>query len=690
MKKIPFGRLLPTSLKLLLLACLPVAQVPTASADVSLPRLLSDGAILQRDKPLTIWGWADEGEEVTVTFAGQQQKTVAQANGAGANGAAPVPWQVTFPASKAGGPYELTVTGKNTLTRKDILLGDVWIAAGQSNMELPLRRVKYQYPGVIESTRLNKVREFNVPVSYAFNGPLVDYSQGEWKTATPENLAGFSAVGFFFAQQVHRVTNVPIALVTLPVGGSPAEAWISEAGLTPYPHYLAQLQPFKDDAHVEATIARDKANTEKWYSDLNAADLGLKNQWAQEELNTESWNSVQVPGFFKEQGSDFTNGSLWVRKEVNLAAAQAAKTATLWLGAIVDGDQVFVNGQEVGQTGYRYPPRIYPLPAGLLKPGKNTIAIRLTSYSGEAGFVKGKRYALVFDESLPSRERVSLRGEWKYQIAANTEAMQPTTTLHYVPASLFNAKLAPALPLQIKGVIWYQGESNVERADAQGVHRQPGGQCAAPSCAVMSSEYRYLFADLIRDWRAQFKQGDFPFLYVQLANFLAAKPEPGESKWAELREAQRQTLALKNTAMAVAIDVGEWNDIHPLNKQSVGERLALGALKLGYGKSRLLAAGPNLSKVVAKGNKLELSFTDVGKGLRLRGGGDLKQIAIAGADKQFVWARAELKKDKLVIWADDVPEPKWVRYAWADNPEGANLYNSAGLPASPFEASVSQ
>lgn len=670
-------------MQLLLLLCLPFTAFSPAYADVTLPRLLSDGAILQRDKPLTIWGWADDGEEVTVHFAGQKKTTVAQANGA-----ATAQWQVTFPAHKAGGPYELTVTGKNTLTRNNILLGDVWIAAGQSNMELPLRRVKYQYPGVIESTRLSNVREFNVPVAYAFKGPLADYTQGEWKTATPDNLAGFSAVGFFFAQQVHRATHVPIALVTLPVGGSPAEAWLSEAGLKPYPHYVEQLQPFKDDAHVAATIARDKTNNEKWYNDLNAADLGLKNEWSQEELNTDSWNSLQVPGFFKEQGSDFTNGSVWVRKEIVLAAPQVAKTATLWLGAIVDGDQVFVNGQSVGQTGYRYPPRIYQLPAGLLKAGKNTIAIRITSYSADAGFVKDKRYALVFDESLPTTESLSLQGEWKYQIAASAPAMQPTTTLHYVPSSLFNAKLAPALPLQIKGVIWYQGESNVERADADGVHRQPGGLCADESCAVSTSEYRYLFADLIRDWRTQFKQGDFPFLFVQLANFLPTKPEPGESKWAQLREAQRQTLSEKNTAMAVAIDIGEWNDIHPLNKQSVGERLALSALKLAYGKKRLLASGPTLQKVVVKGNKLELSFADIGKGLRLLGGGDLKQIAIAGADKQFVWASAEVKKDKLVVWADVVSNPKWVRYAWADNPEGANLYNSAGLPASPFEASV--
>lgn len=649
--------------QLLLLICLSLLSISNAFADVTLPRLLNDGAILQRDKPLTIWGWAAEGEKVTVSFAGKEKSTQAVDG----------KWQVTFPARKAGGPYELVVTGeKNQLKRSNILLGDLWVASGQSNMELPLRRVRHQYPGLIETTQQPNIREFNVPVAYAFKGPLSDYTQGDWKTATPENLEGFSAVGFFFAQKLLVETNVPVGIITIPVGGSPAEAWVSESVLQKYPQSLEKLQPFKDDAHVQATIAKDKANSDKWYGDLGAADIGLKNNWSQEKLDTSEWKTLQVPGFLKEQGIDFTNGAFWVRKTIELTQAQAAKKAVLWLGCIVDGDQVFVNGQAVGQTGYQYPPRIYALPAGVLKAGKNTIAIRVTSYSANAGFVKDKRYALMLGESkfgaaYSGDEEISLRGEWQYQIAATAGAMQPGTTLHYLPSSLFNAKLAPALPLKIKGVIWYQGESNVSRA----------------------AEYQQLMTDLIGDWRKQFQQKNLPFVYAQLANFLPAASQPGESGWAELREAQRKTLAVKNTAMAVAIDAGEWNDIHPLDKQTVGERLALGALKVAYGKKSLLASGPSLKKVKAKGGKVELTFADVGKGLETRGG-ELKHIAIAGADKKFVWAKAEVKGSKIVVWADSIAEPKWVRYAWADNPEGANLYNSAGLPASPFEVSVGQ
>jgi len=647
--------------QLLLLICLSLLSIASAFAEVSLPRLLSDGAILQRDKPLTIWGWAAEDEKVTVSFAGQEKSTQA----AGGK------WQVTFPARKAGGPYELVVTGKtNQLKRSNILLGDLWIAAGQSNIELPLRRVKYQYPGLIETTQQPNIREFNVPVVYAFKGPLSDYTQGDWKTATPENLENFSAVGFFFAQKLLAENKVPVGIITLPVGGSPAEAWMSEAALQKYPQYLEKLQPFKDDAHVQATIAKDKANSDKWYAGLDVVDIGLKNNWAKERLDTITWKKLQIPGFLKEQNINFTNGAFWVRKTIDLTQAQAEKKAVLWLGCIVDGDQVFVNGQSVGQTGYQYPPRIYAVPAGVLKTGKNSIAIRVISYSGNAGFVKDKRYSLMLGESkfgagYSGDEEIPLHGEWQYHIAAQAGAMQPNTTLQYIPGSLFNAKLAPALPLKIKGVIWYQGESNVTRA----------------------AEYKNLFSDLIVDWRAQFKQGDFPFVFAQLANFLPAQEQPGESEWAQLREAQRQTLALKNTAMAVAIDAGEWNDIHPQDKQKVGERLALGALKVAYGKKSLLASGPSLQKIKAKAGKLELVFADVGKGLQATGG-ELKHIALAGADKKFVWASAEVKGNKLVVWADSIAEPKWVRYAWADNPEGANLYNSAGLPASPFEASV--
>lgn len=637
-----------------LLSCLCISGLLAAgyaAADVSLPRLVSDGAVLQRDKPIVLWGWADDGEQVSVTLGKQTLTTKAEAGR----------WQVTLKPLPAGGPYTVDIQGKNKLQVKNVLLGDVWVAAGQSNMELPLKRVKYKYPDIIPSTKLPDIREFNVPVVYNFKGPLEDFKQGQWKTAEPENLPNFSAVGFFFTRALHEKYKVPVGLITLPVGGSPAEAWVSESALQKYPQFVEQLKPFKDDGFVTATIASDKLSSGNWYSALGAKDEGLKGSWSNEVLDTKDWQNFQVPGYVKEQGGDFTNGAVWFRKTFDLTAEQAAKSATVWLGCIVDGDQVFLNGKEIGQTGYQYPPRIYTVPAGLLKAGKNTISIRVTSYSANAGFVKDKRYELEL-----GNESVSLAGQWQYKIGARADSMAKTTTLHYQPASLFNAKLAPTLRTAIKGVIWYQGESNTGRY----------------------KEYETLFPDLIRDWRAQYNQGDFPFIYVQLANFMAAKAEPSESDWAATREAQRKTLSVKNTAMVVASDIGEWNDIHPLNKQAVGERLALAAQKLAYGDKKLIASGPNATTIRREHKSLLIDFDKAGGDLVITKDGVLHHIAIAGTDKKYVWAKAKIQGKKLVVWSDDVAEPVSVRYAWADNPEGANLYNKAGLPASPFELSI--
>jgi sialate O-acetylesterase len=623
----------------------------SVSADVKLPRLVSDGMVLQREKPITIWGWADEGEQVSLSLGKQTLSTTAQQGR----------WQITFKPLTAGGPYTLDIQGKNHLHVKDILIGDVWIAAGQSNMELPLKRVKYQYPQVITATHLPQIREFSVPVSYAFNGPLDNFQQGQWKTAEPENLPNFSAVGFFFARAIAEKNKTPIGLISIAVGGSPAEAWISETALQKYPHFVAQLQPFKVDTFVAETIAKDKQSSSTWYGDLAAKDEGLKMHWANTTLEEKDWKSFQVPGYLREQGSDFVQGAVWFRKTVELTAAQATKAATLWLGAIVDGDQVFLNGKEVGQTGYQYPPRIYAVPAELLHAGKNSLSIRVTSYSGNAGFVKDKRYALDLGD-----ESVSLAGEWHYKIGARVDDMAKTTTLHYQPAALFNAKLAPTLRFAMKGVIWYQGESNTGR----------------------TTEYGTLFPDLIADWRAHYKQGDFPFVYVQLANFMATKTEPTESNWAATREAQRQTLRVKNTAMVVTIDAGEWNDIHPLNKKTVGERLALAAQKIAYGDKKLIISGPNAMTIRRDHHSLLISFDKAGGDLLIANEGVLQQIAIAGADKKYVWAKAKIHGKQLRVWSDQVLEPKSVRYAWADNPEGANLFNKTGLPASPFELSL--
>ena len=353
---------------------------------------------------------------------------------------------------------------------------------------------------------------------------------------------------------------------------------------------------------------------------------------------------------------------MWFRKEIDVPADMTNKPAKLFLGRIVDADSVFINGIFAGTVSYQYPPRRYELPATLLKPGKNTLVVRVISTNGKGGFIPDKRYEL-----LAGGKTIDLKGTWQYQVGATADPLPGTTFFQYKPGGLFNGMIAPLVNYTIKGVIWYQGEASTGNA----------------------REYQQLFPALITDWRQKWHQagattGDFPFLYVQLANYLPATDQPSESQWAELRQAQLKTLSVPNTAMAVSTDAGEWNDIHPLNKETVGKRLALAAKYVAYHDKNVVYSGPIYQSMKRKGHKIILTFSNTGSGLIVKGGGELKPFAIAGADSQFVWARAKLNGNQVIVWSDQVPNPVVVRYAWADNPEGANLYNQEGLPASPF------
>lgn len=622
-------------------------------ADVKLPRLISDGLIIQRDAPIRIWGWADEGEQVHVTLGNKTQTVITRAG----------IWQAYFKALPANTQVNIDIQGKNHLRVNNVVAGDVWVAAGQSNMETNLKRVAPRYPDLINRTQLPLVREFRVPVAYSFKGPQVDFTQGQWKSATAENLAEFSAVGFFFARSLFAQMNVPMGIIVIAVGGSPAEAWLSTDALKDYPEYLAAYNKFTDDTVLQTTLAEDKARVDQWYQTLNAQDAGLKAQpaWFSPDVKFATWPTLRVPGMWQEQGINLKNGVAWLKKNIQLTPAQAQQAATLWLGTLVDADQVYINGELIGQTSYRYPPRIYSVKPGILKAGSNTLTVRLTSTSAEPGFIPDKPYLLQLGS-----EQLDLTGQWHYQLGYHAGAYPGTTTIHYQPASLFNAKLAPLLTTPLKGVLWYQGESNTGRAE----------------------EYSRLFPDLIRDWRRQFAQPKLPFLFVQLPNFLAPSSEPSESQWAQTREAQRQALKLPYTAMAVAIDVGEWNDIHPLHKQPVGERLARLAQATVYGKRNLIAQSPMPVSAKVKKGQVVIQFAKANNGLHLCGGDQLKRFELAGADKKFVWARANIINNTVVVSDERIGAPKFVRYAWADNPEGANLCGADELPAAPFELSV--
>jgi sialate O-acetylesterase len=366
---------------------------------------------------------------------------------------------------------------------------------------------------------------------------------------------------------------------------------------------------------------------------------------------------MRIPGYWSTTGLGKVNGVVWFRRKMSIPSSIIGKEATLILGRIVDADSVFINRHFIGTTSYQYPPRRYSIPSDLLKEGENTIVVRVISNSGDGGFVLDKAYEIAAADTT-----IDLRGVWQYRLGATMEPLANETFIRWKPLGLYNAMIAPLLNYRMKGVIWYQGESNAGRPE----------------------EYRTLLPALIRDWRNNWTQGDFPFLIVQLPNFMESKKEPSESNWAMLREAQLKTLALPNTGMAVTIDIGEWNDVHPLDKKDVGNRLALAAERVAYGDQKIVYSGPIYSAMKIDGNKVFLTFANVGGGLKAKGGKELDCFAVAGPDKKLVWAHAKIVENKVIVWSSQVPNPVAVRYAWADNPETANLYNEEGLPASPF------
>jgi sialate O-acetylesterase len=624
-------------------------------ADVKLPRLISDGMVLQRNSPLKIWGWAKAGEEVVVNFKQKSYQTIANHKGV---------WSISLKPLKEGGPYEMTIKGNNQIIIKDILIGDVWVASGQSNMELPMRRVEVLYPQEVKNANNSKIRQFGVQTSYAFTEEKEDFSSGQWKALTPESVLDFTAVGYFFAQSLYQKYQIPIGIIRVSVGGSPAEAWLSEEALKSYPHYLSIAQKYKNTALVDSIKNRDAKTVNAWNARIDENDEGLKNKWYESKFDDTNWDKFSIPGYWdkktftqaEQDKNQNLNGVIWLRKDIYITDDMLKTPTLLVLGAIVDRDVVYVNGKQVGTTGYQYPPRRYQIPQGILKAGKNTIAIRVVSNIGKGGFVLDKEYALV-----SGNQKIDLKGEWKIALGFASQPMPSgQTTFHYQPAGLFNAMIAPMLNYPIKGVIWYQGESNTGKYQ----------------------EYKQLFADLIQTWRTRWNQAQMPFLFVQLANFMKAQNTFTESNWAELRNAQFQTLKLKNTAMAVTIDVGEWNDIHPLNKKTVGERLALAARKLAY-QENIIHSGPIYKSMQLKNDEIILNFDHVDGGLIARGG-KLKEFYLAGADKVFLKAEAIISGKQIIVKHPQIKNPVAVRYAWADHPEGANLYNQAGLPASPF------
>ncbi len=621
------------------------------TAQLKLPSFFADHMVLQRDQPIYVWGWSNPNEEITAILDGASSKSISDANGK---------WILKIPKHKSGGPFTLIVKGKqHQIKLEDILIGDVWLASGQSNMEFKMRQAKDKYLTEISNANNPNIRQFIVKTSYVFSGPLSDVAASEWKSVMPSNINDFTAVGYFFAKELYKKNGVPIGIILSSLGGTPAEAWVSKEGLSPFPNYIQDIEAWTDSTKVKQTVASESQAKQKWYDYLQRNDTGLTIEpWYSQTYQPQSWKTFKLPGFWEEQGMPETDGVVWLRKEIELSDIDTNDSAILNMGLISDEDTTYINGINIGNTASRFFTRKYIVSSGLLKPGKNIITVRILNKWNRGGFMPGKEYSLQL-----GKHTISLEGEWLYKPGIIARNPLPASTAFQNKASgLYNGMISPLIPFAIKGVIWYQGEANTAKA----------------------KEYRTLFPSLIKDWRKKWNQGDFPFLFVQLANYFAAKKDPGQSDWAELREAQTMTLSLPKTGMAVISDIGEWNDVHPLNKEDVGKRLFLAAEKVAYGEKKIVYSGPLFKSMSIDGNKAAISFNLFGSSLIAKNADTLRQFAIAGADKKFVWAHAIIKGDKVIVWNEQIEHPVAVRYAWADNPEGANLYNKEGLPASSF------
>ena len=620
----------------------------STAAQVKLPKLISDSMVLQRDSKVNVWGWATANEKVIVKFNNKSYKTKADDSGK---------WRVVLPATNAGGPHTIIITGKNKITLKEILFGDVWFCSGQSNMVHQMNIHDVTYAKEIAEANYPQIRQFLIPTLSNLQGPQNDLPAGSWKPAVGEDVRPFSAVAYFFAKKLFERYKVPIGIINASVGGTPIESWTSEDGLKDFSTLSATIQKNKDTAYISEQKNRPQVNTSRQQSDMG---LSGKIKWYELSYIPKGWRNIAIPGYWEDQGIKDLNGVVWYRKEIDVPESMTGKPAKVFLGRIVDADILFINGKQVGATTYQYPQRRYTVPDDLLKTGKNLVVVKVINTFGKGGFVPDKPYYL-----FAGNDTIDLKGYWQYKVGEvfipRSNAGGGGIAAQNQPAALYNAMISPVTNFTIKGFLWYQGESNAGRPE----------------------EYAKLQPAQIIDWRNKWKQGELPFLYAQLPGFMDYNYLPAESEWATLRESQLKSLSVPNTGMAVTIDLGEWNDIHPDNKKDVGERLALVAEKIAYGEN-IVYSGPLFESSKIESNKIIIAFKNIGSGLTSNDGEELSEFAIAGADKKFFWAKAKIEGDKIIVWNEEIKDPVYVRYAWADNPVNPNLYNKEGLPASPF------
>ena len=619
----------------------------TAQAEVRLSNVFGEHMVLQRDRPLQLWGQATPGQTLSVELGGHKASTRVGADGR---------WRVQLAPLPAGGPHRLLVKGDETVELRDVLIGDVWLLGGQSNMEWPLAQTDTG-PQEVASPQNPQLRQLRVPLRASVK-PEAEIAPAPWVVAEPGKVGEFSAVGYHFARQMQAVQGVPIGLINTAWGGSMLETWVRRDAALQDPDLAPAVRALPTDNAVYGAAVRQRAETRvaAWQPGLPLKDVDASGWSAASDIDA-NWPTLPAPGVWETHGLADLDGVVWMRKRIELKPEQAASAAELHLAKVDDCDETWVNGQRVGgQCGWEQPRR-YALPAGLLRAGTNWIAVRVTDTGGGGGF-HGEAAEMRLDTAAGS---VPLAGAWKARVEKIQAAAGPVA--NDAPTLGHNGLIAPLHGLAVRGVLWYQGEENSGRAAA----------------------YAEGFKRLIQDWRGQFGDPNMPFLFVQLASwFPLADNRPDGNGWAELRASQAAALALPHTGMATAIDVGDAIDIHPRNKRTVGQRLAALALH-ELGLRAAPASGPRLLGQKANGSEFQLRFGDTAGGLRTaRAGEPLRGFYLAGADRRWVPAEARFEGDAIVLRSPAVPAPVAARYAWVNNPSEANIVGGDGLPLPPL------
>lgn len=615
--------------------------VNNAWCKVSAPSFVADDMVLQRDVKLPIWGWASPGEKVTVRF--QKQVKTAQTNKDGS-------WRIYLDPVSAGGPYTMTLEGTNKLVFKDILVGDVFLASGQSNMEFTTYSVNNSKDEMLKAD-FPEIHYFRAGLNVA-NKPI-DTLSGQWKAVTPETVGNLSGVAYFFAKELYQKKKIPIGIIVCAWGGSVAESWTNAEALQSFPEFKKPLEDLKtgQDWHKNFT------EYEKNLKAFKESKQGLGKGAHQNNYADGDWKETEFPFELKTMGlADNYGNNVWIRKKFTIDSSfNVEKKASLFLGKTNGEITVYVNGIEIQNREETLEGNWFVIPQNFLQKGENQIAIKfLEIWSGNIGEL-GQNVILKNEDSY-----LKIDGKWKFNSKIEFP-IPPYVSCNYTPSTIYNAMIAPLVPYALKGIIWYQGESNADRA----------------------KQYQTLFPALIEGWRKKWNS-DFPFLFVQLANFQPDKKQPKDYQWSALREAQQMTLKVPKTGMAVTIDIGDVNDIHPKNKQDVGKRLALVAEKVIYGNNEIVYSGPVFKEFKTVNDSIIVEFTNVGTGLKVKDQyGYVKGFAIAGEDKVFKWAKGYQNGNTLILYNETIKNPTAVRYNWGNSPDG-NIYNKEELPAVPF------